>query len=86
MEIFSNFQYNSPFYWILKQIILTLQITVASSYFIDTALKKYQILKKLFSDAKAENGLSFEDRSSCNRINSWVFNNIISYFFLCLQV
>ena len=65
--------------------MLTLQITVASSYFIDTALEKHQILKKLFSDAKAEHGLSFEDRSSCNRINSWVFNNIISYFSLCLQ-
>ena len=34
--------------------------------------------KYLFSDAKAENGLSFEDVSSCIRPTSWVNDKIIS--------
>ena len=42
-------------------------------------LEKHQMLEKyLFSDAKAENGLSFEDVSSCIRPTSWVNDKIIS--------
>ena len=41
--------------------------------------------KHLFSDAKAENGLSFGDVSSCIRPASWLNDNITSCFFVYLQ-
>ena len=41
--------------------------------------------KHLLSDAKAENGLSFEDVSSCIRPTSWVNDDVRSCFFVYLQ-
>ena len=60
--------------------------TVAPFYLTDLTLEKHQMLEKyLFSDGKAENGLSFEDVISCIRLTSWVNDKIISYFFVNLQ-
>ena len=84
-ESFNDFQRNFHiFFWIRTDHINT--STVAPSYFTDLTLKKHQMFEKyLFSDVKAENGLFFEDVSSCFRPTSWVNDNIISYFFVYLQ-
>ena len=60
--------------------------TVAPFCFTDLTLGKHQMLENnLFSDAKAENSLPFEDVSLCIRPTSWVNDNIISYFFVYLE-
>ena len=70
---------------ILEKTTLALQQAAPPSYLNSLALKEHQILKKyLFSDAKAENGLSFDDLSSGNCPTSGVNYNI-SYFFVYLQ-
>ena len=83
------------FQCILENNILTLLVqvliwtflirSVPPSFFKDLGIEKCQILEKhIFSDAKAENDLSFEGLSSCNYPKSWVNYNI-SYFFVYFQ-
>ena len=82
-EGFNNFQRNSHILFYIRTDHINTS-TFALSHFTDLILEKHQMLEKyLFSDEKAENGLSFEEVSSCIRPTFWVNDKIISYLF-CL--